>query len=257
MNRTRPASQPKAEVPGLEIRFEAGHFESSPHDTAHALFAPLHYEPGYAYPLILWLHGTGADERNLLRIMPLVSMRNYVAIAPRGSLTCGSGENQGGYAWLQSDEHFATAEQRVFDCMAIARQKLNVANHRIFVAGFDSGGTMALRIALNHPERFAGVLSLGGAFPTGQNVLRNLSAARRVPIFLAVGRDSQVYLPAAVCQDLRLLHAAGLSTTLRQYPCGHELSPQMLSDVDRWVIEQMTATGSSQVPSTSQLGQPE
>ena len=34
---------------------------------------------------------------------------------------------------------------------------------------------------------------------------------------------------------------AGLSITLRQYPCGHELMPQMLSDVDRWIIEQITA----------------
>ena len=44
-----------------------------------------------------------------------------------------------------------------------------------------------------------------------------------------------------VCDDLRLLHTAGMSITLRLYPCAHELSPQMLSDVDRWIIEQITA----------------
>ena len=40
---------------------------------------------------------------------------------------------------------------------------------------------------------------------------------------------------------LRLFHAAGLSIVLRQYPCGQELTEQMLRDVDRWIIEQITA----------------
>ena len=42
----------------------------------HAFFAPLHYESNYAYPLLVWLHGSGDDESQLKRIMPLVSLRN-------------------------------------------------------------------------------------------------------------------------------------------------------------------------------------
>jgi phospholipase/carboxylesterase len=100
---------------------------------------------------------------------------------------------------------------------------------------------MAFRLAMNHPQLFAGALSLGGAFPVGDTPFRNLADARRVPLFLAVGRDSTQYGSEAVCQDLRLLHSAGMSITLRQYPCGHELAPQMLTDVDRWIIEQITS----------------
>src|SRR4051794_5650794 len=54
-----------------------------------ALFTPLHYERNYAYPLIVWLHGPGDDERQLKRIMPLVSMRNYGAAGPRGTVETG------------------------------------------------------------------------------------------------------------------------------------------------------------------------
>ena len=57
-------------------------FCSSQSTLAHATFGPQHYEPQYAYPLIVWLHGRGDDERQLLRVMPHVSMRNYVAVAP-------------------------------------------------------------------------------------------------------------------------------------------------------------------------------
>ena len=117
----------------------------------HALFAPLHYERGYAYPLIVWLHGRDGNERQLLRIMPLVSMRNYVAVAPRGNrLPDQSGRES--YGWLQTDEHIQQAEQSIFDSVEIASRKFHVCSRRIFLTGFDQGGTMALRTALGHPD---------------------------------------------------------------------------------------------------------
>lgn len=50
----------------------------------YSLFGPLHYEANYAYPLIVWLHGPGDDEHQLRRIMPAISLRNYVAVARNG-----------------------------------------------------------------------------------------------------------------------------------------------------------------------------
>jgi phospholipase/carboxylesterase len=99
---------------------------------------------------------------------------------------------------------------------------------------------MALRIALRSPERFAGVLSLGGEFPKGLNPLARLAAVRKLPLFLASGRDAERYSIERTCQELRLFHTAGLSVTLRQYPCGDELTTNMLSDMDRWMMELVT-----------------
>jgi len=250
-NRARRApgstSQGQAE-PVFSI--DAALLENYGGQSQHTLFAPMHYEPGYAYPLMVWLHGHDGDERQLMRIMPSVSMRNYVAVAPRGTERTASG----GYTWGQTEEQVQAAEQRIFDCIHTARQKLHVAADRVFLAGFDCGGTMAFRAAMNQPQWFAGVLSLGGAFPTGRCPLGNLAEARRLHLFVAVGRDSLVYGPEQVCNDLRLFHAAGMSATLRQYPCGHELTPQMLSDVDRWIIEQITGTRDAQTEAGCRQG---
>jgi phospholipase/carboxylesterase len=105
-------------------------------------------------------------------------------------------------------------------------------------------------VALNHPQHFAGILSLCGVLPSTRTPFANLSLARKLPIFLSVGRDSIRYPASEVCKNLRLLHAAGMSVTLRQYPCGHELTPQMLADIDRWIIEQITSTDSLQTTSS-------
>jgi len=206
-------------------------------ESAHCIFTPLHYERNYAYPLIVWLHGADDDERQVTRIMPLVSMRNYVAVGARGTLPAANG----GYGWSQSARHIAQAEQRVMAAVAAARRWLNIAPTRIYLAGYGCGGTMAFRVALNQPELFAGVLSIAGAFPSTLRPLAQLHAVRRLNVFLASGRDSQHYPEAQVCDNLRLFHAAGMSISLRQYPCGDDLTTNMLSDMDRWIMEQLTA----------------
>ena len=235
------------------LAVEAASFSARVLDFPHAFFGPMHYEPKYAYPLIVWLHGCGCDERQLQRVMPQVSMRNYVAVAPRGIAL--PDENAGrheGFGWLQTEDHVQHAEQRVFECVELAARRFHVSPDRVFLAGFDRGGTMGMRIALGHPGRFAGVISLCGAFPTDRKPFGNLVAARQLGIFLAASRVSKQYTATQVCADLRLIHAAGLSVTLRQYPCGHELMPQMLADIDRWIIEQLAPSDASSVPSEAE-----
>jgi phospholipase/carboxylesterase len=60
-----------------------------------------------------------------------------------------------------------------------------------------------------------------------------------VPCFLATARLSRCYPEQQVCRDLRLLHAAGCMVALRHYPCGDELTTAMLSDLDRWLMDQV------------------
>jgi phospholipase/carboxylesterase len=219
---------------------------ASTHAAECAVFAPLHYERGYAYPLLVWLHGRGADEGQLMRVMPLVSLRNYVAVAPRGvRLSATAASDRGIRGWQQTPDQIQQAEQRVLESIESVRRRFHIARRRVFLAGFGCGGTMAFRVAMSHPTRFAGVLSLCGAFPRGVTPLGNLLEARRLPILLAVGRDSRQYPPSQVCEDLRLFHAAGLSATLRQYPCGHRLARQMLADMNCWIMDQITPAESS------------
>lgn len=198
-------------------------------------FIPLSYERNYAYPLLVWLHGEGGDERHLQRVMPLISMRNYVAVAPRGVCAV----NHRGYGWGVEDELLLAAEHRIQDCIDAACRKFRVAERRVFLAGFGTGGTMAFQIALRRPERFGGVLSIGGPFPLDRTPLMQLDAARSLPLFIAQGRDAQGYPIERTCQELRLFHAAGMNVTLRQYPCGDELDSLMLRDMDVWMMDQI------------------
>ncbi len=206
-----------------------------------SLFGPLHYEKNYAYPLIVWLHSPGSDETELRRVMAGLSLRNYVGVAPRGTrVLAPSPAGQRGYTWLHREADVALAQTRVWDCITLARTRYHIHPERIFLAGFDAGGTIAFRLGMMHPEQFAGVLSLCGPFPRCGTPLGRLPEARRLPLFVACGRQSQRYAEEHVCDDLRLFHCAGLDITLRQYPCGQRLSRDMLADANRWIMELVT-----------------
>jgi phospholipase/carboxylesterase len=189
----------------------------------------------------VWLHGPHNNELELKQIMPLVSMRNYVAAAPRG--TAPSEQDNGShiqFRWLETDDHVELAESRLWECIDGVRQRFNVSADRIFLAGRECGGTMALRLALRNPDCFAGALSFGGPFPEGAAPLIRLRLARRLPLFFTTTAQSKLYPQTLVCQHLRLLHSAGMSVALRQYPGGDDLTTLMLKDMDRWIMEHIS-----------------
>jgi phospholipase/carboxylesterase len=210
-------------------------------DQPYATFAPMHYEKGYAYPLLVWLHGKASTEQELRQVMPLVSMRNYVAIAPRGTwsnaIAGRTVSSRGRFGWRQSSDGIESAETRIADCIAVAKQRFNIHPRRIFLVGRGCGGTMAVRIAWNNPGRFAGVAAINGPLPTRLSPLRRVNELRQLPCLLTTSRDSRSYPPDRVCRDLRLLHVAGCTVALRQYPGADGLISNMLSDLNGWLME--------------------
>lgn len=248
------ASQWAAELAG---DFGAGRSRQTSGECPVNLFGPQHYESNYAYPLLVWLHGHAQTERQLVKVMPLVSLRNYVAVAPRGVVraddagqaavaasTTQAGSGRALFTWSQHPDAVDAAIQRIFEAIDEARGQYHIARHRVFLAGVDVGGTMAWRTALAHPDRFAGAISLGGTFPEGRSPLGRLLEARRLPLFLAHGRDDRLFSEEKIDEQLRLFHSAGLQVSMRQYPCGAQLAPQMLTDIDRWMMDVVTGATS-------------
>ncbi|MGL4942150.1 MAG: alpha/beta hydrolase [Thermoguttaceae bacterium] len=239
---------------GLELDFGRPRYAA---ETArpHILFAPMHYEAGYAYPLVVWLHSSGHDERQVMRTMPQISMRNYVAVAPQGMrLDAGaspaiSSENSvvkprrrseraaaPRYDWLTTREGVTWAERAVFESIDLAAQRCNIARHRVFLVGSGSGGTMALQLATRFPQEFAAVVSLGGGLPAGNLPLRSWAAIRRLSVLLVAGEQSQNFTPSDANKLRRLFHSAGVPVTLQQHASGDEFSDDILADVNRYLM---------------------
>ena len=205
-----------------------------------ATFQPTNYEPGYAYPLVLWLHDSGGNEQELPQMMQHLSTQNYVAVAPRATQEALQGQDdwgQQGYDWVQEPNAIADTEQAVDEAIELARERFNIHPNRVFLLGQGEGGTMALRVAMQSPRRFSGVASFSGALPRHHSPFRNVSTIRNLPFLLAASQESPQYQEAQVCRDLKLLHSAGCSVSHRQYPGSDDLTTSMLADANRWMME--------------------
>lgn len=224
----------------------------SNHSAHHRFFIPLHYEKNYAYPLFVWLHGPGGTEAEINHVMPHVSLRNYVGVATRGVIGYGKSRlERQAFSWDQSARSVERGMNQVLNCIAEAKRRFNIAKDRVFLVGNDVGGTMALRLGLMAPERFGGVVSLGAGLPVSHQPLAGIKHARKLPLLLAHCRDSNSHDADSVCSDLRLLHTAGMKVWLRQYPCEQEVTTNMLSDVNTWIMERILGPQSSPQPTSS------
>ncbi len=226
--------QSRRDDPSLDLSCDR---QSSPHQ----LLYPASYEPAYAYPLVIWLHGCGDDERQLLDVMPFVSEQNFVSIAPRG-VPRDSQPASGRRAcyWQQSPDGIDHALEAVTTCLAYASQRVRIAESRVFLAGFADGGTMALRLAFAHPELFAGVATLNGPFPEGHRPIRSFTRCRSLKVLLSFGRESRLCPPERAAHDLRLLYATGATLMVRQYESDDCPTTVMLADLNRWMMEHVT-----------------
>ena len=193
------------------------------------LFTPLGHEPGYDYPLLVWLpESTQESPRkkafDIGRVMQRVSLRNFVAVQP----VIGPHEPPA----VGLDEAVWRSIERVRDRIAIHPD-------RIFLVGQGEGGSNAFRIGCHHPREFAGVISLGGPFPLDEALFAQLADVRRLPMLLCCRRSS--VMEQAVCTDrtLRLFHAAGAALAMRIYSGRNDLSKAVLADVNRWVMDEV------------------
>lgn len=193
----------------------------------------MHYESNYSYPLIVWLHSNGDDSQQLHRVLPSASIRNHVGVAPQAP----EGDAHRGFFWDQTPDTIDRANASVMTAIDHASVRFNISQQKIFVAGFGAGGKMAFRVAFERPEIFAGVISINGQLPAGHTPLADLSQCRELPVFWAHCRQSVEFLQDDLCDQLKLLHIAGFSVTLRQYPVGDQLFAHALSDMNSWIME--------------------
>lgn len=192
------------------------------------VFVPQAYEPGYPYPLLVWLPDRGGRAFELGRAMARVSLRNFIAVEPVGTTA------------------EADCGEAVWDAIEAVRERLSVHADRVYLVGVGAGGTQAFRIACRQPEAFAGVVSLGGGFPLDEGLFARVAPLRRLPMLLCCRRDDDEAARVGIDRTLRLFHAAGATLALRMYPGCAPLSQPVLADVNRWLMEDICGPATPQ-----------
>jgi phospholipase/carboxylesterase len=201
-------------------------------------FLPTGYEPNYPYPLLVFFHGHGGNEEQVLRLAPRLSRRNFICIGLRGPQLLGMRtDGRPGFGWGSEGQFETLLEEYVFQAVEQTRRHYHVHSERIFLAGFCEGAALAYRLGLLFPERFGGIVSLNGAMARHGGPLLRLPEVRGLRVLIGHGIANAIVPLSHARRDFRLLYSAGLSVCLHTYPATHRLHPDMLRDVNRWIID--------------------
>jgi phospholipase/carboxylesterase len=217
-----------------------GFYTSEVHTTAQPLpvrtFLPAGYEPRYPYPLLVFFHGHGGTEEQILRLAPRLSRRNYISIGLRGPVPAIAANGAAaGYSWGGS-AYLPLLEDYLVRAVQQTRRTYHVHSERIYLAGFAEGATLAYRLGLDLAGRVAGVISFNGCMPRHHRPLLRLPEARALRIFIAHGIANAVVPLSLAREDGRLLASAGVPVDMHTYRTNHRLHPDMLRDLNRWII---------------------
>jgi phospholipase/carboxylesterase len=201
------------------------------------------------FPALILLHGWGASAHDLLGIAPILGGGRYLVLCPQGPVSFPVGGGQLGYGWFPmvpgqppDVPAFTSAAEalREFVDLALARYPIDPA--RLAVAGFSQGGLMAYELALRNPERFSGLVALSTWLPDilAQDLPKKPEQAS-LPVLIVHGTADDRITVEQARASRELMRDFGVPLMYREFAMGHELRPEALQVIDRWLAERAFA----------------
>ena len=197
-------------------------------------WAHVFHEGSPQGPVVLTLHGTGADEHDLIPLAKAL-LPDAPVLSPRGKVS-----EQGMNRW------FARLAEGVFDVDDVIARAAELAQfvteaqahyglqeQPIVAVGFSNGANMATATALLHPRMVSTAVAFSGMYPFGdRDPLGDVSGVR---VFMANGEaDPMAPLSSANrLEEIATTHGAEVTRFTR--PGGHGINPDELSRAQQWL----------------------
>jgi predicted esterase len=123
----------------------------------YTLIVPDSYDRKKGATIFLWLHGAGDNHANCARGVKSFRFKpDWIYAVP---------DAKAGGAWQMGEM------DRVMNVLDEVQQAYNV--RRTFIGGFSRGGYFTFGFGLNHTDRFAGYVCVGGGLPNASLVKRD------------------------------------------------------------------------------------
>ncbi len=203
-------------------------------------------------PVLVLLHGVGADELDLLPVADALDPRLLVV-----SLRAPHEAEPMGYAWYALDWRTTPPTPRVDQAeasrAALAAFLPGIAARAggdpdgVFLFGFSQGAAMALAVALTRPDLVRGAVIHSARVlpflrrPEGRAAP---SALARLDALVLHGTEDDV-IPVESGREVRDLLAPllGDRLTYREHEAGHFVTAETAHDAARWIEERIGRSG--------------
>lgn len=199
------------------------------------------------FPTVVALHGWGASAHDLLGLAPLLHAGNALVLCPQGPVEVPVGPGMVGHGWFPLEpgkppdpDAFRKGSQALRSFFAEAREAYPVDPERVVLLGFSQGGAMAYDWALSEPGSVAGLVALATWLPgVLADAVGGKPGQEELPVLVLHGtQDTMVDVEMARASRERL-RDFGVQMMYRELEMGHELTPEALQIITRWLDEKV------------------
>ncbi len=190
--------------------------------------------------IVMFLHGLGADGRDLISLAPVFeqALPDTVFISPDAPFRCDMVPPgfAAGFQWFSLQDR---DPDKIFKGIQIAApvldrfiteqlEKYDLPAERLALLGFSQGTMMSLYVGPRHKDKIAGILGYSGALFWENDT--DISKLHKIPVYLAHGEADNVVPVGAYHVAKEALEQAGFDLN------GHT-TPGLLHGIDQEGIE--------------------
>ena len=209
----------------------------------------LYYDlrPGVASPapLLIALHGYGANKRQMMREAQLMAPEQFAIASVQGfhqhikEPRDAGGPLRFGFGWLtnfKSEESVAVHHRAMLDLIDTLTDEGVADPSRIFLLGFSQSCALNYRFAFTHPDHLRGVVGICGGIP-GDWETNSAYKQTQLDVFHLAGIRDEFYSPERVKDYEQQLKTRARSVKFKSYDAPHDFVPEMRPDVVQWLTQ--------------------
>jgi predicted esterase len=194
-------------------------------------------------PLLIALHGYGANKRQMMREALALAPDNFAIASLQGfhqhlkEPKEPGGPLRFGFGWLTNfhpEESVAIHHQALLDLAAKLTGEGIADPKRIFLLGFSQTCALNYRFAFTHPDLLRGVIGICGGMPGDWETSEIYNPTKAAVLHVAGTRD-EYYPPARVADYEERLRLRAHDVEFKSYDAAHEMAPAMREDVRAWL----------------------
>ncbi len=207
------------------------------------LYYDLHLPDRKPAPLLIALHGYGANKRQMMREARQIAPDNFVIVSLQGfhqhlkEPKEAGGPLRFGFGWLTNfrpEESVKMHHQAILDVTTKLIDAELVDPNNIFLLGFSQSCALNYRFAFTHPDHLRGVVGICGGLP-GDWETSDLYQPSDGAVFHLVGNTDEFYSPARVNDFAERLRLRARHVEFKTYEAGHEIVQPMREDIRQWL----------------------
>ena len=206
---------------------------------------------GDGSPVAVLLHGRGSHMGDLQALRDHLpdGMALLTPQAPHPGLPWGYGMGWAWYRHLGGDRVDASTLDRSIEALdgflTALPDHLGFEPGPLVLGGFSQGGTVSLVYSLRRPGAVAAALVFSGFLANPDLLEPPQSGVGGTPVFWGHGMEDPM-IPLALAEPGRQrLREGGAELTARDYPIGHWIAPEEISDAKEYLETQLEQLGGS------------